>query len=69
MIMNNSNDERLDRVDKANLSAIIGQSFVSSYTGPEIDLGITKAYQAEYTYVQTEETLDPVKTVRDELGN
>lgn len=62
-------EERLDRVDKANLSMVLGKSFVSSYTGPEIDQGITKAYQADYTYVQTEETLDPVKTVRDELEN
>lgn len=62
-------EERLDRVDKANLSMVLGKSFVSSYTGQEIDQGITKAYQADYTYVQTEETLDPVKTVRDELEN
>jgi hypothetical protein len=46
-------------------SAILGKSYVSSYTGPEIDAGITKAYQAEFTYLTAEETDDPVAAVRD----
>ena len=48
-------------------TAILGKSYVSSYTGPEIDAGITKAYQAEFTYLTAEETNNPIDVVRAEL--
>jgi hypothetical protein len=46
---------------------VIGKSYVSSYTGPEIDAGITKAYQTEYNCITAEEINDPVDVVRNVL--
>jgi hypothetical protein len=57
-------EEDLEQVQQ---KVVIGKSYVSSYTGPEIDAGITKAYQTEYTYTTAEEINDPVDVVRNVL--
>jgi hypothetical protein len=46
-------------------SPIIAPGYVSGYTGPEIDRGITRANEMWYTRLEAEEVNDPVSVVRN----
>jgi hypothetical protein len=45
-------------------SPIIAPGYVSGYTGPEIDNGITRANEMWYTRIEAEEVNDPISAVQ-----
>ena len=45
-------------------SPIIAPGYVSGYTGPEIDNGITRANEMWYTRLEAEEVSDPISAVQ-----
>ena len=45
-------------------SPIIAPGYVSGYTGPEIDNGITRANEMWYTRIEAEEVNDPISVVQ-----
>lgn len=42
----------------------IAQGYISSYTGPEIDLAITRANEMWYSRIEAEEVNNPISAVR-----
>ena len=62
--MADNNVQELAQNALAGVAVQIGNGYVSSYTGPEMDAGLTKAYEAEYLYCQAEEVSSAVDAVR-----
>ena len=42
----------------------IAPGYISSYTGPEIDMAITRANEMWYSRIEAEEVSDPISAVQ-----